>query len=84
MELSEIRKTIVTALGTIVALGAFVSDNLGFLSGLSWGGTALTVVGLVAGAATVVLNYLAPNETTDVERAGGLSVRVKGQRPAAQ
>ena len=81
MQLSEVKKTVVTALGIIVALGAFVSQNLGFLSSIPWGAKLLTVVGLVAGAATVILNYLAPNETTNAERAVGRSVRIKGQQP---
>ena len=78
MSLSEIKKTIITALGMIAALGTepVLHSALNLLPA-SWA----TVLSIVFGIATVVLNYLAPNETSDPLRAVGRSVRVKGEKP---
>lgn len=78
MNLSEIRKTLITTLGLIVTVGApILHDATGFLPA-KW----VAVISAVVGAATVALNYLVPNETASPARAFGRSVRVKGQKPA--
>lgn len=84
MSISEVKKTIITGLGMVIAVGLFLTQQAGFLSSLPWGGTLLTVAGLVVGGATVLLNYLAPNETADPARAVGRSVRLKGEKPVPQ
>lgn len=76
MQLSEIRKTVVTALGFIVSIGSFI---LPYVTDVS--PEVGNTVGALVGVATIVLNYLAPNETDDPERAVGRSVRVKGTEP---
>lgn len=79
MNLSEITKTIVTALGVVVSVGTMILQvTTGFLSP-----TVAVWISGVVGVATVILNYLAPNETALAERAVGRSVRVKGQKPTA-
>lgn len=76
-QLSEVRKTIITAVGMIVAVGTFILDSAtGFLPD-GWAGAISAGIGVL----TILLNYLAPNETTNVERALGRSVRVKGTKP---
>ncbi|AXN53288.1 membrane protein [Mycobacterium phage Thonko] len=75
--LAEVRKTVITGIGMLIAVGAFVLDAATAFLPPGWAeGIAIGVGGL-----TVVLNYLAPNETTNVERAVGRSVRLKGQKP---
>lgn len=76
-EFSEVRKTLVTALGMIVAVGTYVADATDLIS-LPPG----VVAGITAavGIATIVLNYLAPNETDSAERAVNRSVRLRRPR----
>lgn len=78
--LTEAKKTVITTLGFIVAIAG---EPL-FTEALHWLPAKYGALfsGLV-GVATIVLNFLAPNETTDPKRAVGRSVRVKGQKPLA-
>ncbi|AYD82012.1 membrane protein [Mycobacterium phage Saguaro] len=74
-ELSEVRKTLITALGMVVAVGTYVLHNtVGFLPE-GWA----TGISIGIGVATIVLNYLAPNETDSAERAVNRSVRLRQQ-----
>ncbi|QPX62130.1 membrane protein [Mycobacterium phage Indlovu] len=76
-QISEVRKTLVTALGMIVAVGTYVADATDLIQ-LPPG----VVAGITAavGIATIVLNYLAPNETDTAERAVNRSVRLRKPR----
>jgi hypothetical protein len=78
--LTEAKKTLITALGFIVLIGGepLLTEALHWLPA-----KYSTAFAAVVGVATIALNYLAPNETTDVKRAVGRSVRVKGQKPLA-
>lgn len=77
MQLSEVTKTVVNVLGLLIAVGGYaVNDATGLLPD----GVAKWVA-FGIGVATVVVSYLAPNQTTDPTRAVGRSVRVKGEKP---
>lgn len=77
MNLSEITKTIITALGLVVSVGTMLLHTFGgFLPA-----NIAAIISSVVGIATIVLNYAAPNETKSAERAVGRSVRLKGQKP---
>ena len=77
MELSEIRKTLVTAAGIIVSVGTLVLGS--YTDALPK--NVATAIAAAVGIATVVLNYLAPNETSDPLRALGRSVRLVDTKP---
>lgn len=79
--LTEAKKTLITALGFIVAIGGepLLTEGLHWLPA-KYAALFSTVIAI----ATVVLNFLAPNETTDAKRAVGRSVRVKGQKPIVE
>jgi hypothetical protein len=70
-QLSEIKKTIITALGMIVTIGGFAAPYLTNLSP-EVGNT----VGAVVGVATVLLGYLVPNTTESPARALTQSARL--------
>ena len=73
MKLSEIRKTVITVLGLVVSVGAPILHIAGgFLPA-----PAVLLISSVVGVATMVLNYLVPNTTTDPQVAATQSVRLK-------
>lgn len=75
--LTEAKKTVITALGVIVAVGApIVNEYASFLPAKD-----VAAISTVVGLATIALNYLAPNETAIAHRVAGRSVRLKGQKP---
>jgi hypothetical protein len=77
MQLSEIKKTVINVLGLVVAVGGYAVNDA---TGLVPDGVAKWIAFLI-GVATVVVSYLAPNETTDPARVAGKSVRLKNEKP---
>lgn len=61
-KLAEIRKAIVTALGLVLTVLTFVTNNFGGLLPTS----ATTLVASIVAVVTVVLTYLTPNKTAAV------------------
>lgn len=78
-QLSEIRKTVITALGLIVSVGGFIINDGGHFIPTN----IAAVISAAVGLATIALTYLAPNEATRAARVAGRSVRLKGEKPAA-
>jgi len=74
--LGEASKTIITAVGLIVALA---TEALPAVTDLSPQGAH--ILSAIIGIGTVILNYAVPNETTNPARAVGRSVRLKGEKP---
>lgn len=72
-QLSEVRKTLITALGMIIAVGTFIISTATDLLPAGWGEIIASVIGVL----TIVLNYLAPNETDTASRALNRSVRLR-------
>lgn len=81
MQLSEIRKTIINVLTLVVAVG---TEPL-FTQVLHWLPPGVsTGIGLVLGAATAILHYFVPNDTTSVARAQKISARYVPKKKAAK
>jgi hypothetical protein len=77
MSISEITKTIITALGLVVSIGTMLLHTFGgFLPA-----NIAAIISSVVGIATIVLNYAAPNTTSVKARAVGRSVAFKPKKP---
>lgn len=80
MQLSELTKTLVNVLGLVIAVGGYAVNDA---TGLVPDGVAKWIA-FGIGVATVLVSYLAPNQTSDPSRAVGRSVRLKGEKPVPQ
>lgn len=78
MQLSEIRKEVVTVATTIVAATPWVLQAEGVVHLSS---TEVGVISAVLGVAGWIVHYFAPNETSNPERVAGRSVRLRGTKP---
>lgn len=77
MQISEITKTIVNVLTLVVSVGTLI---LHYTTGFLPANVAVVVAGVVAFAGAV-LQYLAPNTTTNPEVARTQSVRLRSVKP---
>lgn len=79
MQLSQITKTIVTAATLVLSVGTMIlHETSGFLPAKLAG-----IVSVVVGVAGIIVQYLAPNTTTDPTVAATQSVRLKKPKAAA-
>lgn len=78
MQISEITKTIVNVLTLVVSVGTLI---LHYTTGFLPANVAVVVAGIVA-VAGAVLQYLAPNTTTNPKVAETQSVRLRKPRVA--
>lgn len=77
MNLSEIKKTLITALGMVIAVG---TPALQYAGVFHLPPQFVAIISGVVGIATIALNYLVPNETDNPARVAGRSLRLKGEK----